>query len=38
VERAAKITSPAARDDFLTRVPEHARTLALAKEWLPNES
>jgi len=33
-ERAERISSPAARESFLTRVPEHARTLALATEWL----
>jgi tetratricopeptide (TPR) repeat protein len=31
--RAEKIGSPDARTGFLTRVPEHARTLALASEW-----
>ena len=31
--RAEKIASAEARSDFLTRVPEHARTLALAREW-----
>ena len=34
LERASRISSPEARESFLTRVPEHARTLALAREWL----
>ena len=34
LERAAKIGSEAAREDFFTLVPEHERTLALAREWL----
>ncbi len=34
VARAAKISSSDARESFLTRVPEHARTLELAREWL----
>ncbi len=33
LERARKIRSPSTRDDFLTHVPEHARTLALLREW-----
>jgi hypothetical protein len=33
LERAAKILDPAARDGFLTRVPENARTLACAADW-----
>ena len=32
--RAAKIVDPAHRESFLTRVPENARTLARAAEWL----
>jgi ATP/maltotriose-dependent transcriptional regulator MalT len=31
--RAAKISDPAMRESFLARVPEHARTLALARAW-----
>jgi tetratricopeptide (TPR) repeat protein len=34
LERASKISSPEARESFLTKVPEHARTLTLAHEWL----
>jgi tetratricopeptide (TPR) repeat protein len=34
--RAARISDPAWRESFLTRVPEHARTLALAAQWVPN--
>ena len=33
LSRAAKITDAAWRSSFLTRVPENARTLALAEEW-----
>ncbi len=33
-ERAAHITPPSWQQSFLDRVPEHARTLALAAEWL----
>jgi ATP/maltotriose-dependent transcriptional regulator MalT len=33
VARAEKISDPLLRESFLTRVPEHARTLALAEEW-----
>lgn len=32
--RAEKIRDPALRKSFLERVPEHARTLAFAKQWL----
>jgi tetratricopeptide (TPR) repeat protein len=32
--RAAKIVDPAARASYLTRVPDHARTLELARAWL----
>jgi eukaryotic-like serine/threonine-protein kinase len=32
--RAAKIGDPAAREDYLTRVPDHARTLSLSRAWL----
>jgi eukaryotic-like serine/threonine-protein kinase len=32
--RAAKIADPALRQSFLERVPENARTLARAREWL----
>ena len=32
--RAAKIVDPALRESFLARVPENARTLARAREWL----
>ena len=32
-ERAAKISDPELRESFLRRVPENARTLALAAEW-----
>ncbi|RLB64705.1 MAG: serine/threonine-protein kinase PknK, partial [Deltaproteobacteria bacterium] len=34
-ERAARITPPSWQQSFLERVPEHARTLLLAAEWLP---
>jgi tetratricopeptide (TPR) repeat protein len=34
LERAAKISSADARESFLARVPEHARTVALAGAWL----
>jgi tetratricopeptide (TPR) repeat protein len=33
LERAAQISDSALRESFLTRLPEHARTLALAEEW-----
>ena len=33
LDRAAKIREPAWRDSFLHRLPENARTLALAREW-----
>jgi ribosome-associated translation inhibitor RaiA len=33
-ERAAKISRPEWRESFLTKVPENARTFALAREWL----
>ncbi len=33
-ERAARISDPERRESFLSRVPEHARTLAMAGEWL----
>jgi tetratricopeptide (TPR) repeat protein len=36
--RAAKIEAPSYRQSFLTRVPTHARTLALAREWLGEEA
>jgi hypothetical protein len=32
-ERAVKISSPAAREAFLTRVPEHALIMELARAW-----
>jgi tetratricopeptide (TPR) repeat protein len=35
--RAARISDLGLRTSFLTRVPEHARTLALAAEWLGAE-
>jgi tetratricopeptide (TPR) repeat protein len=34
LERAAKIIDPAWRESFLAAVSEHARTLALARQWL----
>ncbi|WP_437669162.1 protein kinase domain-containing protein [Sorangium sp. So ce131] len=34
LSRAARITNPAWRASFLENVPEHARTLALARVWL----
>ncbi len=34
LDRAAKISNAEIRKGFLERVPEHARTLALAHEWL----
>ena len=34
LERAAMIARPEWRESFLTKVPENARTLALAREWL----
>ncbi|WP_437970169.1 protein kinase [Sorangium sp. So ce260] len=34
LERAARIANPARRASFLENVPEHARTLALARAWL----
>ncbi len=34
VERAEKILDDALRKSFLERVPEHARTLSLARQWL----
>src|SRR5262249_28237721 len=34
LDRAAKIEDPAVRRRFLENVPEHARTIALAEEWL----
>ncbi|XYH94989.1 protein kinase domain-containing protein [Sorangium sp. So ce1128] len=34
LERAARIANPAWRASFLENVPEHARTLALARAWL----
>jgi tetratricopeptide (TPR) repeat protein len=33
LERAEKLRDPAFRTSFLERVPDHARTLALAKAW-----
>ena len=33
LERAAKISDPAWRASFLERVPENARTMALARAW-----
>jgi len=33
LDRASKISSAAARESFLTRVEEHARTVELAREW-----
>ena len=34
LERAAKIPEGSYREGFLHRVPEHARTLSLARAWL----
>jgi tetratricopeptide (TPR) repeat protein len=34
LDRAAKVVDPALRTSFLDRVPENARTLARAREWL----
>jgi hypothetical protein len=34
LERAARIDDERLRASFLERVPEHAKTLALAREWL----
>ena len=34
--RAAKLQEPALRASFLEQVPENARTLALAAQWLPD--
>ncbi|WP_437959519.1 protein kinase [Sorangium sp. So ce119] len=34
LERTARIANPAWRSGFLENVPEHARTLALARAWL----
>ena len=36
--RAKKIADPTLRESFLTRVPENARTIALAKAWLPQRA
>jgi eukaryotic-like serine/threonine-protein kinase len=36
-DRAAKIRDVARRDGFLTNVPEHARTLELARAWLSQQ-
>jgi eukaryotic-like serine/threonine-protein kinase len=36
--RAEKIEDPKYRQSFLSRVPVHVRTLALAREWLAEES
>lgn len=33
LERAANIRDPAWKESFLERVPENARTIALAKQW-----
>jgi eukaryotic-like serine/threonine-protein kinase len=38
MERAEKIEDPALRASFLDRVPEHARTLALAHAWVDAQS
>jgi tetratricopeptide (TPR) repeat protein len=35
LERAHRIADPAWRKSFLERLPDHARTLALAASWLP---
>jgi ATP/maltotriose-dependent transcriptional regulator MalT len=35
--RAAKISDPAARASYLSRVPDHARTLELARAWLEED-
>jgi hypothetical protein len=32
-ERAARITNETWRDSFLTRLPDNARTMDLAREW-----
>ena len=34
LEQAARITEARMRRSFLERVPEHARTMELAAEWL----
>lgn len=36
LERAGRIQDPAWRQSFLTRVPENARTLTLARSWAPH--
>jgi hypothetical protein len=33
-DRAARIQDPELRKSFLERVPENARTMALAREWI----
>lgn len=37
LERAAKIRDPILRQSFLERVPENARTVACAREWVAEE-
>jgi len=37
LERAAKIRDPILRKSFLERVPENARTIAFAREWIAEE-
>jgi tetratricopeptide (TPR) repeat protein len=37
LERAAKIRDPVLRQSFLERVPENARTVACAREWIAEE-
>jgi hypothetical protein len=34
LERAEKLRAAGFRESFLERVPDHARTLALAEAWL----